>query len=219
MGIRNYIAEQWAKSSSTELEIIASRAMDMLVKRNKLSLGYASVVYTVSTTFLKELAHYLDKNPDSVIDLSGLHTYSIVNRPDDEGEKAGNIVPCVVIGKRFKDIFENGKDETYDRPEEFLPPEYPESCAEELHKICEITRVKLDTDNNLSLQTHDIVYLAITAFLEEIALYLKENPDVVIDVSSFHKYSVSKGEPQIEIGERFKVGCKNDDSTEEDEES
>ena len=214
---KKYVPEAWTKASATILEHIATNALERMCAKFKLNMRYPSVVHTTAIMGFRELAKYMGDNPDVTLDIGDLLIHSVNNRPDDKGEKAGNIVPSVVLGKHFLDIFENGICEDFERPAVYVHAEYPKECSKDIEKICEKAKVRLSVEHHLNLEYPDIIYQDMVTYLEEIAMYMKEHPDDVIDLGSFYKFSVSKGVPQIELGERFKLACKNDDSTEEDD--
>lgn len=102
MAKNNFVPEELAESCSKELDAINDRTMTRLFHENNLDVADKSVVYTVATKFLEETAKYLGEHPDVIIDISSLLIMSVENRPDDSGEKAGNIVPLITVGERFK---------------------------------------------------------------------------------------------------------------------
>ena len=111
----------------------------------------------------------------------------------------------------------------------FKPAEYPSHCEKELEVIAEAALVRLKEDHFVDLRKGEVVYTAAEVLLEEIAQYLKGHPDATIEIASLLKFSIVKNEsdtgeksgnivPLVEIGEKFKLGVKNDDATEEDDE-
>ena len=97
-----YTPEEYTESSAKALEDIAERARAALKKENYLDVQFGSVVYSCTVKFLETLAQYLAENPEDAIDISSLLKFSVENREDKKAEKAGNIVPVVEVGERFK---------------------------------------------------------------------------------------------------------------------
>ena len=111
----------------------------------------------------------------------------------------------------------------------FKANSYPSNCEKELQKICNSAKIRLKEENSLDIRSEEVAYTVTSVVLEEIATFLRANPDTVIEISSLLRFSTQKGEsdsgekggnivPVVEVGEKFKLGVKNDDDTEEDDE-
>jgi hypothetical protein len=186
--------------------------------------------YTTTILFLNHLSEYLGNHPNETINVHDLLIYSVVNRPDDKGEKGGNIVPDIHVGARFQRIFENGFSEEDLTPfpiknkevVNFTPDEYPEECAAELEKICEgVHQALILAPYSTDVGYACVIYTIVVAFIDELARTLGENKDSVIHLDTYHVFSTSEFEgkilPHIECGETFKVNIKDDDVTENEE--
>ena len=102
-----FMPEEYTDSSAKELNKICEAAMTAAYHENNLDVRDPSVVYTCTVRFIEALAKYLAKNPDVEIDVSSLLKFSVGNREDELGEKAGNIVPVVECGERIKLLIKN----------------------------------------------------------------------------------------------------------------
>lgn len=102
-----YMPEEYTDSSAKELDKICEDAMAVVWHENNLDVRDRTVIYTCAVRFVEAVAKYLSTHPDSEIDMSSLLKFSVGNREDDKGEKAGNIVPVVECGERIKLLIKN----------------------------------------------------------------------------------------------------------------
>ena len=218
------------KVSEKSLEAICKNVRNRLFERNHLTYTEDNFSYTTTILFLNNLSEYLGNHPNETINVHDLLIYSVVNRPDDKGEKGGNIVPDIKVGPRFQRIFENGFSEEDLTPfpvknkEEvnFTPEPYPEECESQLNKICEdVHQALIPAPYNTDVVLPTVVYTIVVAFLDELARVLGENKDSVIHLDTYHIFSTAEFEgkvlPHIECGETFKVNIKDDDVTENED--
>jgi hypothetical protein len=225
------IGLSFPKVSEKSLEAICKNVRNRLFERNHLTFTEDNFSYTTTILFLNNLSEYLGNHPNETINVHDLLIYSVVNRPDDKGEKGGNIVPDIKVGARFQRIFENGFSEEDLTPypmknkEEvnFTPEPYPEECEDQLNRICEdVHQALIPAPYNTDVVLPSVVYTIVVAFLDELARVLGENKDSVIHLDTYHIFSTSEFEgkvlPHIECGETFKVNIKDDDVTENEDE-
>ena len=111
----------------------------------------------------------------------------------------------------------------------YTPASYTASCEKALAEISNRALQRANAEHGVFLKFDSVVYTAASCFLEECAAYLREHPDEEITISSLIKFRTVKSEsetgekagnivPVAELGERFKLGVKNDNATEEEEE-
>jgi hypothetical protein len=98
----NFIPEEFTAGSEKILKEASTEAMTRLFHENNLDIRDPSVAYTVWVKQTEEIAKAMGRHPEEIIDTSSLLRFSVQNRPDDKGEKAGNIVPLIEPGERFK---------------------------------------------------------------------------------------------------------------------
>jgi hypothetical protein len=60
------------------------------------------VAYIVAEAFLTEIAEYLRSHPSEQVEISSLIKFMSCESTSENGEKAGNIVPMVELGEKFK---------------------------------------------------------------------------------------------------------------------
>jgi hypothetical protein len=112
----------------------------------------------------------------------------------------------------------------------FIPSEYNSSCERALEEISNRTLLRLKEENKINLRKEIVAYTTTEVFLDEVAGYLRRHPDEEISISSLIKFRTAEstsetGEkagnivPVVELGEKFKLGVKNDALTEEEEEN
>jgi hypothetical protein len=110
----------------------------------------------------------------------------------------------------------------------FVPIPYNASSEKAMDEISNRTRIRLLEENKLDLKFDEVVNTVLVTSIKEIAAYLKRNPDTEIDISSLLKFGTHSSDsetgekagnivPYVEIGEVFKLGVKNDDATEEED--
>jgi hypothetical protein len=97
-----YIPEEFTANSEKMLKEICDNAMSRLYHENNLDIRDSSVAWTVWVKVTEEIAKTMGAHPEELIDAASLLRFSVQNRPDEKGEKAGNIVPLVEPGERFK---------------------------------------------------------------------------------------------------------------------
>ena len=218
-----YIPEEYTESCANQLDNIAQDAYYMALNYNGIDMSDKTVIYSAAIKFLEKAASYIGKNPEDVLNINNLITLSVTNREDDKGEKAGNIVPVVEVGSDFISIV-SGNIDLDDRPKspKYKEEEYPPESEKALKTISNEAMTVMMNENNVDVSDENVIYVSICRFLEGIALYLKRNKDQLIDLASLLRfkceYNVDDNSyvPKIEIGERFKLAVKNDDSTEEE---
>ena len=98
----NYIPEEFTANSEKILKEVCENAMSRLFHENNLDVRDPSVPWSCWVKVTEELAKAMGKYPDELIDCASLMRCSVQNRPDEKGEKAGNIVPLIEPGERFK---------------------------------------------------------------------------------------------------------------------
>ena len=217
-----YIPEEYSESCSNQLDSICTNAYYNTLNYNGLDINDKTVLYSATIKFLEKAASYIGKNPEDVIKIANLIEISVANRADDVGEKAGNIVPVVNILPDFNAIV-NGEIDLDNREKslKFKEEEYPEECTKTIKAICNEAMVVLMNENNVDVSEENVIYIAVVRFLESLAEYLKNNKDYVIDISSLLKFRLTLSEdniyiPSVDIGERFKLAVKNDNTTEDE---
>ena len=110
----------------------------------------------------------------------------------------------------------------------FKPLEYTPSCEKALENISNRAVVRIKEENGINLRNEVVAYTAAHVMLEEIAAYLRAHPEEEIAIGSLIKFRTAEstsdtGEkagnivPVVELGEKFKLGVKNDALTEEEE--
>ena len=216
-----YIPEEYTENCAKQLDFICDQAFNACLNINGLDLTDKTVLYSCSIKFLEKAAKYIGIHPETVLDIGGLLEFSVENREDDKGEKAGNIVPVVKIGDKFIKIIKGDHEEDLDinRDGKYTPETYPESCTRELDKICDEAMVAMEHENNVDVTDPTVIYTALIRFIERVAEFLATNKDNVIDISSLIKFRIEDKKkliPGVEIGERFKLAVKNDDATEDE---
>jgi hypothetical protein len=97
-----YIPEEFTAGSEKILKEICENAMTRLYHENNLDIRDASVGWSVWVKMTEEFAKAMGNHPEELIDAASLLRFSVQNRPDEKGEKAGNIVPLIEPGERFK---------------------------------------------------------------------------------------------------------------------
>ena len=111
----------------------------------------------------------------------------------------------------------------------YTPVAYTSSCEKALTEISNRALQQANAEHGVWLKFDSVVYTAASCFLEQCAAYLREHPDEEITIASLIKFRTTTamsetGEkagnivPVAELGERFKLGVKNDNATEEEEE-
>ncbi len=113
----------------------------------------------------------------------------------------------------------------------FVPSEYDSSCQSALEEICNATMTRLKEENKVNFRNELVVFTCVDLFLQEVARYIRRNPDEEVTIASLIKFRTARSEsetgekggnivPVCELGEKFKLGVKNDDLTdgEEDDE-
>ena len=100
--MERYIPEEFTEASAKELDKICDQTVTACLSENSLDLHDKTVVYTTVVRFLERCAVYISEHPDAKIDISSLIKISAENRADKKGEKAGNIVPMIEVGEKFK---------------------------------------------------------------------------------------------------------------------
>jgi hypothetical protein len=100
--MERYIPEEFTEASAKELDKICDQTVTACLSENCLDLHDKTVVYTTVVRFLERCAQYIGEHPDAKIDISSLIKISAENRADKKGEKAGNIVPMIEVGEKFK---------------------------------------------------------------------------------------------------------------------
>ena len=97
-----YIPEEYTANSEKILKEISENAMARLYHENNLDIRDATVGWSVWVKWTEELAKAMGAHPDELINAASLIRGSVQNRPDEKGEKGGNIVPLLEPGERFK---------------------------------------------------------------------------------------------------------------------
>lgn len=218
-----YIPEEFSENSATQLDTICQQAYYHILNYNGLDVNDKTVVYSATVKFLEKAASYIGKNPEDEIRIANLLSISVANRNDEKGEKAGNIVPVVTVLPDF-DAIVNGEIDLDERPKsvKFKEEEYPDGYGKILKTICNEAMVVMMNENNVDVSDENVIYISVCRFIETLADYLKHNKDYVIDISSLLKFRLKYIEdqniyvPSVDIGERFKLSVKNDDSTEDE---
>ena len=110
----------------------------------------------------------------------------------------------------------------------YSPIPYENGCEKELQKISENTLQMLRVEHGLDIKNATAAYTVTTAFLTQIAEYLHNHNNKKIEIGSLISFSTMNRESDsgekagnivvvVELGEQFKLGCKDDGSTEDDE--
>jgi hypothetical protein len=114
-----FVPAEYSSSCEKALEEISSRAKVRLFEEHKVDLKFDQVVYTTAEVFLQEIAAYLRRHPNEEIEISSLLKFRTVKNESESGEKAGNIVPSVELGERFKLGVKNDEATEEDEDEEY----------------------------------------------------------------------------------------------------
>ena len=214
-----FVPAEFTASCEKALEEIANRARVRLFEESKIDVKFGEVLYTAGVGYIQETAAYLRRHPDEVVNIYNLVQFSTVRVESETGEKAGNIVPKVEL----LDFLQSA--ESHASADEI---KYTESCDKALEEIANHARVRIFEENKVDLKRDGIVYKCCVLFIQEIAAYLLRHPNEEIEIASLIKFRVVKTESEsgdetgnisaiAELGERFKLGVKNDEATEEDE--
>ena len=113
----------------------------------------------------------------------------------------------------------------------FIPSEYDSGCQSALEEICNATMTRLKQENYVNFRNELVVFTCVDVFMQELARYIRNHPEEEVTIASLIKFRTSRSEsengekggnivPVCELGEKFKLGVKNDDLTdgEEDDE-
>jgi hypothetical protein len=227
----DYSGLSFAKASAKELDQITKNVYARVHHRNH--LDYSDMILSHSTTILAfdKIGERLGNHPDATINHHDQLIFSVVNRPDDKGEKGGNIVPDIKVGPRFMRIFENGlSPEDIDPiqpvekgPKNFVPEPWCEESEKDLKAVYEeVYDALLQAPYSVDVVDPSVPYTMNVDFIDEIALMTGQNHDIAIHVGPYLIFSTTEVDgkflPHIEIGEKFKLQVKNDDATENEEE-
>ena len=168
-----------------------------------------------NSVLAQEIADYLRTHADSIIDLHDIIRFGTEVRESEDGEKEGNIVPWVEL-PRFLDSSIN----------ELNLSNYTKGNEKEIEAIAKQCLVHLQRSNELDIVKECVAYAVAISFIKEISEYLRLYPNDIVEIGSLIKFRVviktdeeGKTEyiPIAELGELFKLGVKNDDETEEDD--
>jgi len=203
------ITKEYGNSEKALTKIAGATMLD-IKERDRIDIMNENVAFLVYIVFKEELAKFLgrEKKPVTI----GFEKYSTVNT-EQNGEKAGNIVPVHEFLPGFADIM-NGKDVT-------VVTELSEmQNSDELEEIANRTLIRLQEENNCDVLRAEVVIKICAYFQKELAVFMGQNPNVTVELASLEKYAVSGDDtltPVHEFAERFKLSIKDDDETEDDE--
>lgn len=227
----DYTGLSFAKASAKELDVWSKNLYNRVHTRNYLDYSDPLLGYTILTLFFNKLGERLGNHPEIEINAHDSLIYSVVNRPDDKGEKGGNIVPDIKIGPRFMRIFENGYAPEDLEPlpvddkgvKNFVPEKWNEESENDLKAVCEdVYEALLDPPYNVDVVDPSVIYTVAVDGIDEIARMTGENHDIALHIGAYHIFSSSEVDgkflPHVEIGEKFKISIKNDDATENEDE-
>ena len=220
-------------SCEKALTEISNRALQQLQAECTIWLKFDTVVYTAVSSFTEQCAVYLREHPEEAIPVDALVKFMTVKSESETGEKAGNIVPVAEIGEEFIRLAtsESEAPQAFDTSSttaaQYKPIPYPEGYEKILSEISNRALQQINAEYSVWMKEAEVVYSNAVCFFRQCAAYLYISPDEEITLSSLIKFRMVQTEnengekvlvPVAELGERFKLGVKNDNATEEDEE-
>lgn len=102
-----FIPMEYPSNSEKAHIDIAERVMVRAEEEHHVRMKDPRIVFLIDNLYREELATYLGKHPDQVIEFSSLEKYSVTKYDSEHGEKDGNITPAHEFGERFKLLVKN----------------------------------------------------------------------------------------------------------------
>lgn len=203
------------KDAMNEIGDNTSQFLDETMGLNLGCDNDGEVFFTISSVFCSQIFKYLAENTDKKVSVGSIMSFYADIAETDDGEKTGNIVPAAEFGNN-----DSIGASLYDKAE-FAMSDEQKSIAKAANAIL---KNEYEIKFNSEEKGVKICYAIALTYLNNVLKFLLQHPKEKVHLDSLFTLFVAgtteEGEVQfgIEFGERAKLGMKNDNATEDEEE-